>query len=364
MIAVIADDFTGAAEIASIALSYGLRATICFIDSIDSNAEVLIVCSNTRSMEKSLALQTTAIIIEKVLTLNPTFIYKKIDSVLRGYVVDEINVQLKFGNYNNALILPANPSLCRTIENDIYLINGKPIAETDFKNDPEFPIYTSNVSAILNSQVQVASHHETNFKNKLVVGEVKKLSDIDTWILTTNNKTLLAGGGDFFNAILKATHTLNKPVELKCETPFLYVCGTANVERTNLVKQLHQHNKSVFYLPQNMNDNWVDNVSESLKNTNASIVIAINETTLSPMELRVLMAEAVKNILDKCIVNEIFIEGGATAAEILSQLKINKLEAVGEWSRGVVKMKSNNFLITVKPGSYALPLAVQNILNK
>jgi uncharacterized protein YgbK (DUF1537 family) len=67
------------------------------------------------------------------------------------------------------------------------------------------------------------------------------------------------------------------------------------------------------------------------------------------------MAKAVKKILQREKINELFIEGGSTAGAILQEMNITTLEPVNELQRGVVRMKANDLYITMKPGSYQLP---------
>ena len=103
---VIADDFTGAAEIAGIALRFGLKLNIYLDNSIfDVDAKTLelrfsssdgaIFCTDSRSLPTAEALKITADTLTKLLQLHPAFIYKKIDSVLRGYVIKELQVQME-----------------------------------------------------------------------------------------------------------------------------------------------------------------------------------------------------------------------------------------------------------------------------
>src|SRR5262245_9406607 len=94
-IVVIADDFTGAAELAGISLRFGLTVNVCLHNEISTGADVLIISTDSRSLKKKEALKVTANAIRKVVDLKPDLIYKKIDSVLRGYVLDELKVQME-----------------------------------------------------------------------------------------------------------------------------------------------------------------------------------------------------------------------------------------------------------------------------
>ena len=52
MIVVIADDFTGAAEIAGLGLRYGLNVVIKLELTTDINTDLLIIATDSRSMNK------------------------------------------------------------------------------------------------------------------------------------------------------------------------------------------------------------------------------------------------------------------------------------------------------------------------
>jgi uncharacterized protein YgbK (DUF1537 family) len=86
MIAVIADDFTGAAELAGISLKYGLKIELSLGKENATNADILIISTNSRSLGKADALHVTKKAVQNLAALKPSFIYKKIDSVLRGHL--------------------------------------------------------------------------------------------------------------------------------------------------------------------------------------------------------------------------------------------------------------------------------------
>ena len=179
MIAIVADDFTGAAELAGISLRYGLNVELYTAEIVATNADVLIVSTDSRSLNKADALKRTEAALKSVLQLKPSFIYKKIDSVLRGYVLDELNLQMQLMQKSQAFILPANPSMGRTISNGNYYVQGKLISETGFATDPEFPISTSSVQTIIKDEiVQVLKHTDALPSKGIVVGETENETDV------------------------------------------------------------------------------------------------------------------------------------------------------------------------------------------
>jgi len=109
MIAVIADDFTGAAEIGGVGIRNGFRVVID--TKVDSNLEtdILIIATDTRSQNAEQAIALIKKTTLDLLALKPDFIYKKMDSILRGNVGDELLAQLSVSGIERALLVPANP---------------------------------------------------------------------------------------------------------------------------------------------------------------------------------------------------------------------------------------------------------------
>ncbi len=351
MIAVIADDFTGAAELAGISLRYRLAVSVHLDNEIDVDADVVIISTDSRSMQKAAAIYCTADAVETVIKYEPSLLYKKIDSVLRGYVIDEIKVQMELCEKRKAFILPANPSLQRTISNGEYFINEKRITETDFINDPEFPVNSANVISMLRDEtVQVLKHDDWLPVEGIVVGEAESIVDIECWKAVIDESWMLAGAGDFYTALLQKKYQLKEQQTFNLHSPHLYVCGTALGDRKEFIKKTN----CCSFLPENVTEEWLEQTGNIIKQYGKA-VIAIDGSNESAVVLRTAMAKAVKEIVARETVKEIFIEGGSTAAAVLEALGIKKLTPVNELSRGVVRMNAGDLFITVKPGSYQLP---------
>ena len=361
MIAVIADDFTGAAELAGISLRYGLKVSVCLHDEMDEDADVLIISTDSRSLKKKEALKVTTNVVRKVVQLKPDLVYKKIDSVLRGYVLDELKVQMQLCGSNKAFIMPANPTLGRTIRNGEYFIDDKQLDETGFVADPEFPVKISSINKILaDDSVKVLKQGEALPLEGIVVGEAKNEKDIQEWANKLDNDWVLAGAGDFYTALLNNRYKKQTLHEFQLVLPHLYVCGTSFKERKEFIKEIAEELKCVSYMAGKVDQAWVNRTVDIIKK-NRKAVIAIKETAASALVLRTAMAKAVRQILKKKAVKEIFIEGGSTAAAIMHELDIKKLTPVNELQRGVVRMKVNDLFITVKPGSYKIPEQIREL---
>jgi len=115
-------------------------------------------------------------------------------------------------------------------------------------------------------------------------------------------------------------------------------------------------------LPEDIDDEWLKRTGDIIKKEQ-KVVVAIDESADTALSLRTKMAKAVKEIVTREKIKEIFIEGGSTATAILQELEITTLEPTDELCRGVVRMKAGDLFITVKPGSYELPESIKLLYN-
>ena len=138
---IIADDITGAAEIAGIAFERGRQVRLVCSGSVCCDhvaAQTIVMATDTRSMSEAEAAAENQRIASAI-SHQPSAIFKKTDSALRGHVVAELTTLMAAAGYQRAVYLPANPSKGRIIRQGIYYINNVPIHETAFSYDPEFP---------------------------------------------------------------------------------------------------------------------------------------------------------------------------------------------------------------------------------
>jgi len=383
MIVVIADDFTGAAEIGGIGLRYKLQVEVNTDVNLRSNADLFVIATDTRSMTREQAERETELVVSKVAKLNPTWIFKKIDSVLRGYVAEELRVIIEKLNHSRALVVPANPSLGRTIVNGEYLLNGAPLHQTNFASDPEFPVKNSSVVDLMSDKgvlVYSQKHPEVLKHEGLIMGDAANVEDLKAWATKINKNMLLAGGSGFFTALLDSLIIPDADTDVKAARPFtepmLIVSGTSFNKSRESIKKLKAAGQAVSYMPAAIiNDKepteanyylWCDEIVNCIK-TEGKAIIAVSEDMIGApkaiaQELRDKTAVVVKMVFDQVSFNELLIEGGSTAAAILKTLCLYRFFPVQELATGVIRMQTENkpeLYITLKPGSYAWPQAVQ-----
>jgi uncharacterized protein YgbK (DUF1537 family) len=376
MIAVIADDLSGAAEIAGIALRFKLSVEIAFTVNENTTADVLIISTDTRSMDAVTAIKITQSIVSDLIKLKPNLIYKKIDSVLRGHVLAEIKTQLAICKNRGVLIVPANPSMARTIVNGHYYIQGIPIHHTGFANDPEFAISNSLVKTLLhnaNDAIVLCNLADGIPLSGIAIAEAASMLDMYAWAkLSIDRQLMLVGAGDFFQAILLEKYvdtkiSINNDIDIDEKSNQLLVVGTNFANRVKNIKIISEQTELVVYMLDSIFttdqidlleiQKWSNEIIAKIQAGGFAIMAIKNNTaiTVNPKILRQKMAIAVKMITDQIHLSKIFIEGGSTAAAIIAALDIHQLLPVIELKRGVIAMDVPTKIplqIIIKPGSY------------
>jgi uncharacterized protein YgbK (DUF1537 family) len=350
MIAVIADDLTGAAELGGIGLRRGLAVRVCMEVPAVTQAGLLVIATDTRSMGRADAAAEMEKVTRQVMELKPEWIYKKTDSVLRGYVVDEIGAQLRALGLQRCLLVPANPSLGRTIHNGQYFINSQPIHQSSFSTDPEFPVASPNVLDMLVSrEVQVSTVGSVLPESGIVVGEVQENIDLRHWAREIDENTLLAGAAGFFEAILESKGVEGRSEESVPEIgkPLLFVSGTTFDKSRRI---LGSAGDTVRYMPVD-----AEEIARLLREEGRAIVAIKPQSREDPHVLKDRMADLVSTVLSKTRVAELIIEGGSTAYAIFKATGIRTFIPMEELAPGVVRMHTSSMYVTVKPGSYQWP---------
>jgi uncharacterized protein YgbK (DUF1537 family) len=384
MILVVADDISGAAEIAAAGRTFGLTAQVQIKSAKSSSAELVVIDTDTRYRAIAPAGD-----IENALTLHNTtpveWYYKKVDSVLRGNISKELRAMMRILKVNKTILAPANPTKQRIISNGQYFIDGRPLNETDFANDPDFPATSSRVTDLLNASSDCAIQNRTpqtytGHENGIIVADAKSMKDLIQWTEYLDEHTLAAGGSDFFRAIvnkkLSANRIAGEVNVVKISGKKLFVCGSTSETSRMVVAQAADSGIPICSMPDALFKNtpaddtmikqWAGAVLKALS-TSDRVIIAISQKTVQDSglaeNLRIKTADLVKKILNTIQIQELFIEGGATAEAVLRILGCIQFDVLAEYAPGVVQMRiagKKEQYVTIKPGSYPWPEEIWN----
>ena len=152
---VIADDFTGANDAGSGLAQAGARVHVLFGTEAplpDDAADVLVISTDSRAVSASQATERVAQVVQHFAAqLQQGWLFKKIDSTLRGNVGAETSAALRASGKTLALVAPAVPRLGRTTREGKVWVNQRLLTDTEFASDPKTPI----LSACILDQMQI-----------------------------------------------------------------------------------------------------------------------------------------------------------------------------------------------------------------
>ncbi len=377
MIAVIADDFTGAAEIGGIGLKHGLKVVIETKVEPDEEADLLVIAADTRVLPVDKALVEIEKLTKQLMMLKPKFIYKKIDSALRGNVADELWAQMKVVKKNKSIVIAGNPAINRLIIDGVYYVNNIPLCDTFFSKDKEYKLQSSLVTELVqtkNCNVVSLNIDQEIPQSGLIVGDVREREDMFKWISAVDEDTVLAGGAGFFDVVLEEEYGAqvnNGKINYKLGEKSLIIFGSAFPKDERFMESILQSDVFVSNMPKELYwdedydnsiiNNWADQVIETLK-SDIKVILTINHSGSTDVniscKIKKIVGQVVQRIVQKVDLNDILIEGGATASVILNYLDITRLYPFYQIEAGVIQMVASgypNLHITTKPGSYLWP---------
>ncbi|ORM64117.1 serine kinase [Pantoea rodasii] len=159
-ILVIADDFTGANDAGSGLARAGASVHVLFDSRTPhdaDNADVLVISTDSRAVSATEAAHRTTLAVQQHQAIaQDGWLFKKIDSTLRGNPGAEIEAALIASGKTLALVVPAVPKLGRTTRQGEVWINLQRLTDTEFASDPKTPVTTSHVLARLHMQSEMA----------------------------------------------------------------------------------------------------------------------------------------------------------------------------------------------------------------
>ena len=379
-ILVLADDLTGAAEIAGIVRRYGLDARIirCLEPipkpALADQSGVAVVDTDSRGLSPTEAARRLRDLLAPIPAELFTLVYKKTDSVLRGPIPAEIGAVMSWRGTTRAALLAQNPSRGRTVHEGIYRIDGVPLSQTAFAQDPRHPARSSRAVELLGDtcglQVRSVASRTTDLQAGLSVCDAVDDDDVRAWAARLSRDVLPAGGVDFFARLLEARELRPVPHAAlpSLSDSALLIRGTAST--LTLVEQqwmerrrfaTHAVPAPVLYQPTERAQLsfLVEKTTRSLRSAGrvAVVVEGAVQPSASP-EIERRLAELTHRIIRAVPVQHLLLTGGATAAAICRRMGWSTLVVSCELSSGVVECAvqgESSPRLALKPGSYPWP---------
>ena len=280
---------------------------------------------------------------------------------------------------DRALLLPANPSLGGIIRDGEYYVQGKPLHRTEFAKDPEHPRLSSQVMRLMGKPerflLRLGGPGLEVPINTLLVAQADSPEQVRLWAEIIKPGLLPVGGSEFFAALLG--RDLGAPMESPlAEVDFdagqqLFVCGTASRSAKRLMASARAAQVPVFTLPLELmwgtqfSDGARDVISRRVVQSLEShrrVILTVGLPQVQDFKVSRRLSEYLVQITERVLrqvpVQNIFVEGGATSAELVRRMKWKRIEVKREWAPGVATLSVSGRVsqcLTIKPGSYLWP---------
>ena len=245
---IISDDITGAADCGVKFVEEGLSTEIILNSEYNSKAEVKIFCTESRGISLEEAKHAVS---EVVQNSNCEFIFKKIDSTLRGHIGGELETVLEESQADVIFLCSAFPELGRTVKKGICFLKDQEIHKTDLAKDPLNPIIHSRITNIIALEsslpvtevspgVSIEEIYELNEKATRIFSfdamTSDELSQIVKLAKRCTLKVILAGSSGLGKALAQDIKLYRKcNIELMQDLPLLFVSGSV---RPSTLEQL------------------------------------------------------------------------------------------------------------------------------
>lgn len=246
---IIADDLTGAQDTAVQLRRPERRVVVALSDGYLrahwGEADIWAIDTETRFLPADAARAKVRCCLE-ALSGGDVFVYKKVDSTLRGNVGAEIEAVLTATGKAVALFAPALPHSGRTVVDGVARVRGVPLAETEFGRDPFTPVATSDVTSLVALQTALpvgrisldavragalgaavdAAKHAAGGPTILVCdGE----TDADLALIASladREDVLFCGSSGLASALFGVAAPARRPAHRDADVPFLMVVGS------------------------------------------------------------------------------------------------------------------------------------------
>ncbi|MGP5431402.1 four-carbon acid sugar kinase family protein [Enterococcus malodoratus] len=372
---VIADDFTGALDTGVQFSKQGI-STVVSTDTnitfgeVDEEIDVLVIDTESRYLSFEEAYQLIHTIIVSAKKEGVPFIYKKVDSALRGNISAEIKGLLDASEKSAIPFLPAYPEMKRVlIDGDLY-IDQVLVSESIFAKDPYEPVIESNVLRRLKKEADIDGQL---LKDKLpeklegvLVFDAETNEDLEQQAALLEQAELLSlsiGCAGFAQVLAAKLFPKKETKKYALKKPLVVICGSINPITRKQVDYVEQQNyPRVSLRPQQLlhSNYWSDEVGEedvaqylSLMKEHPLIIFeTLSEETslgieqhgqeqgvaLSDFRFRIgrSLGELTQAIWSKKTENTFLFTGGDTLFQSMSVLEINQIKPIAEISAGVV----------------------------
>lgn len=330
--AVIADDTTGALEAGALLADAAVPCKV-LLEGVESRAEAVVLTTESRHVTPAEASERVGRMARRLREAGAEWFYKKTDSTLRGNIAAEFEALLDSFPETPLVYVPAHPAVGRTVVNGVLLVDGRPVAETEFQNDPHNPVRESSVLRLLEGRYPVVSCARPaqwmGDGARIIVcdaGSQEDLAGIAGELKASGRRFLAAGPAGF----------------IRYWAPMTGLGGAARRRVPAATRCLFVHGS-------------LHPVSRRMRVEDTSIATP-DEVDPDSAAVMPRLTKAVREHMETGDYDALVVFGGDTAAAVLRDLEVRQVQPAGEVLPGIpaslAKFRSWPFTLVTKAGGF------------
>lgn len=397
---ILADDFTGALDTGVQFSGKGIRTQVVVSGhwvEPDSDCDVIVIDVETRHVPKEKAYEIVNDVCQRAVKYGIRCFYKKTDSALRGNVGSELQAAADAVFGKNIVFVPAFPAMRRITVDGVHYIDGIPVKESVFGQDPFEPVMYDRVDELLRAtgyrggvigvskaerKLQTAEDWKTQAseerrqkaaeaaKQQLFLYDAETDADLDEIAEAVSKKSdipILAGCAGF---AAKLPELLKLPVkksgDVKLKENLVFLCGSVNpITKSQIVygekmgiPRIHLKPEEKLEISYWDQPEGLGKIRQLAKDGMQHIIIDSNDEEghndtmeyaakkgYSIEDVRVRISETLgyllKKLIDAGLEGTYLITGGDTLIGFMKAIGVSELEPVNEIRPGCVLTSLN-----------------------
>lgn len=369
---IIADDFTGALD-TGVQFSKRGIATIVTTDikdwqkAITANTEVLVLDTESRYLDGEAAYNRLKKILSQAKAMNIQYLYKKVDSALRGNISAEIKAIVD--TYPDKFIpfLPAHPRINRNVIQGVLYVDGVPVNKSVFADDPYEPVLESNILKRLEQEANIYATYEPvnssqDLEETLTVFDSESINDMDESlkkIQKIDGLAIAIGCAAFAEILAQNIFIKSDSPKLKIDAPLVVISGSVNKITESQIAFAEDMNYPRISLTteQILDENYwetdkglsdINHFNHLLKNANLIMFETLSPSTQREVKLALpqksqnrftigkSLGQLTRHIWEISTQGTFLFTGGDTLFQCMEVLGVEQIQPITEISSGVV----------------------------
>jgi uncharacterized protein YgbK (DUF1537 family) len=373
LIAVVADDLTGAADAGVQFVRGGYRTAVVFHGEAAPTTDIDAVSFDTdsRNMPAGFAAKRVVDVVRAV--RGARVVYKKLDSTLRGNVAAELAAAFGASGCSRTVVAPAFPEAGRTTAGGIQLVRGVAVDETEMRDDPQTPVREAHVPTLLADAFSsvgtlgvedLADPERVRLaleKNECVVADAERDSNLEALVRAVPDpaRVLWAGSAGLAYAIgsVYPGPRAGDVGERRAPAhPVLVVVGSLSGVAREQVRRLVEEYGDISV--EAAGEDAVEAARVALSEGTCAVVHSPEQKNASGEAVIGTLAGVVGRLSEESLFGGLIMTGGATAVGVAQRLGATGIELEGEVEVGVpvgILIGPRPYSVVTKAGGFGGP---------